>query len=115
MNYNLKWRNAIVKSVDWEEHIITYKFDGPTFVIKAQFDKIWNNIDSTDDLQAIKMIMDRIMLHDFCHARYQSLMWDFFLNNYIIDVILNPYEDLHEYNITSICDNELFSEWTKIE
>ena len=109
--YNLKWRNLIVEGVDWENHYIKYKFvdkvmfDTDNHYFEPSFDKIWKYIDSSDDVQAIKMIMDRLFLLGFCLDE-GSATFRLKIIEYVKDVILNPYEDLYECDIKNLMEEE---------
>ena len=94
----IKWRNLTITNVDWFKKEIEYEFDTVKSHFSEKFTTIWNSIDSTDELQAIKMIMDRIIVKWFSTPYFNCLNSTTIpetqdaIYKYIVDIFKHPYE-----------------------
>ena len=94
----IKWRNLTITNVDWFKKEIEYEFDDLKIHTCEKFKSIWESISSTDELQAIKMIMDRIIVKRFAELNYLNdfdsgyFGGQFQIYKYILDIFKHPYE-----------------------
>lgn len=102
--YNLRWRNTLVENVDWnggkdEAHKvrITYRFviDDHVYSSPISFDCGFD-IDTSEDVQFIKMQMDRHLVQVFKGAvsierdRFEWLKE--YIYKYIVNIFDHPYK-----------------------
>ena len=87
--YNLPWRNAFVYWVDWNNSQMGLRIGADDYYC-------WNfagvNYSATDDIQAIKMILDRLVMNQY---RYELAATGSPIRpilEYVADILANPYE-----------------------
>ena len=87
--YTLPWRNTTVHWVDWENRNISFTIKGMATTI-ASFANL--EYSSNSDVQAIKMIMDRLVVQMYHKELQASGTAKPFVQEYISDVLAVPYE-----------------------
>lgn len=88
--YMMEWRNATVLGVDWEERKLTVLFAGD--IVNEVFDFTNIQYDATDDVQAIKMILDRLIAQRFYKAVADGLGPRPTDAAYVASILADPYE-----------------------
>lgn len=85
--YNLHFRNVIITHVDWENKFLFYKFENQPIESRICFFDTMNLPHHTDDIQCLKMIMDRCVVRLFFGNIVNRCILD-----YIKDIFKHPYE-----------------------
>ena len=100
--YNLRWRNTIVESVCWPDSLddeigkMTFRFvideERHFYSSPLSFEFVFD-LDSSTDIQFIKMTMDRYMVKELRAMRlgHQTGSKELILD-YVLDIFSNPYE-----------------------
>lgn len=86
--YNLTWRNATVHWVDWTQEKIAFSISDNTYV--WPFSQIIYS--ASDDHQAIKMIMDRLIVARYRMELSISGYTSRAFLEYVSDILEHPYE-----------------------
>lgn len=86
--YNLEWRNAFVYWVDWEVRRIGFRIGCTPYW--RNFGKV--NYSATDDIQAIKMVMDRLAVEMYRAELEETGSASNNLQEYISSILAEPYE-----------------------
>ena len=87
--YNLPWRNAFVYWVDWENSQIGVRIGEDDYYC-------WNFADvrysATDDIQAIKMILDRLVMKEYRWELDKTGAPIRPILTYVASILAEPYE-----------------------
>ena len=88
-NYNLAWRNAFVYWVDWNNSVLKVRIGRDDF-----FTWTFQNISysATDDTQAIKMLLDRLVMKWYRKGLAITGSAELPIMAYVADILENPYE-----------------------
>lgn len=88
--YMMEWRNGTVLGVDWEGRKLTVLFAGD--IVNEVLDFTDIQYDATDDVQAIKMILDRLIAQRFYKAVADGLGPRPTDTAYVASILADPYE-----------------------
>lgn len=87
--YNMPWRNAFVYWVDWEQEKIGVRIGEDHYFTWSFKDVAYS---ATDDTQAIKMILDRMVTKWYRTELSTVGSTSCVIMEYVADILANPYE-----------------------
>ena len=87
--YNMPWRNAFVYWVDWAQERMCVRIGEDHYFTWSYKDISYS---ATDDIQAIKMILDRVVMKWFRTELSTVGSTSRVIMEYVADILANPYE-----------------------